>query len=75
MGVTGTENTLKALIITKTEAALTTKHGAVLTPNEIDIMAQGVADAVIPHFVSTVVINPGSFTTSSGPVSGVGAFV
>ena len=74
--VTGTENTLKALLITKIEAAVTTKHGSVLTPNEIDVLADGIAFSVIPHFVANVAINPGTFNVPAfGPVLGVGAFV
>jgi len=71
--LTGTENTLKALIDTDIKAAVLSNTGnPVATPNAIDSLAEGIANAIIPHYVSNTQVLPGTFSTVSGPVSGIG---
>ena len=71
--LTGTENTYKALIDTEIKAAVLSNTGnPVATPNAIISLAEGMANATIPHFVSNTQVLPGTFSTSSGPVSGIG---
>ena len=75
--VSGTENTLKALLITDIEAGILADCGAaVQTPNCISGLAAGIANAVIPHFVSNAQILPGSFNVPGfGAVVGIGAML
>ena len=71
--LTGTENTLKALIDTEIKAAVLSNTGnPVASPNAIDSLSEGVANAIIPHLISNAQVLPGTFSTSSGPVSGLG---
>jgi len=58
----------------KTELAIIAKHGAVMTPNEIDVMAEG-NTAHIVHFVSLMQVLPGSFSNIGGPVVGFGVLL
>lgn len=65
--LTGTESTLKSLLIAQIEAAI----GGVQEPNEIDGLAEGVANAIIPHLVTNVSIPLGIPVSVVDPISGV----
>ena len=75
--VTGTENTLKALIDTEIKAAILVNTGtAAASPNALDSISEGIANAIIPHFVGNADILPGTFAVSgSGPVTGIGLMI
>lgn len=79
MGLAGTENTLAAQIKTDIEARILVNEGVpVITPNGLVSLSEGIANAVIPHFLSNVQILPGSFQVSIPavfPVTGVGTFL
>jgi len=74
--VTGTENTLAALIKTEFDARITISLGSPpTTPNAIIELAEAFAFSVIPHFVSTADITPGTFTAGPDPVVGIGGLL
>ena len=69
--LTGSENTLKALLDTDIKAGILADCGtAVQTPNCILGLAAGIANATVPHLVSNIQVIPGSFN-----VPGFGAVV
>ncbi len=74
--LTGTENTLKALLDTEIRAAILAFTGsAVQTPNVIIALSEGIAEAVIPHFVSNTDVLPGTFNVATVPVVGIGTIL
>ena len=73
--LTGTENTLAALIETDIRAAILANTGnPAATPNALNSLSQGIANAIIPHIVSNTQVLPGSFTASVA-VTGIGALL
>lgn len=57
MSLTGSENTLKATLITEIENAILANTGfPVATPNAINSLAEGLANAVIPHFITNTIV-------------------
>ena len=75
MPLTGTENTLSALIQTEIKAAILANTGnAAATPNGLDSIGDGIANAVIPHFVANTSVLPGTFTATV-PVVGIGGLL
>ena len=74
--LTGSENTLSALIKTEMETAILADTGsAAASPNNLVSLGNGMAAAFIPHFVANVDITPGTFSTVSGPVTGIGGLL
>lgn len=76
--ITGQEATLKAMLISAITAGIAAECGyTVMTPNCINGLAKGIADAIIPFLVANVQVNsttvPGSglLDSMSGPVTGV----
>jgi hypothetical protein len=77
MPITGLESTLEALLVNTIKAGIAARCGvSPLTPNCIDGLAKGIADAIIPFLVANVQVNtttvPGAglIDSMSGPVSG-----
>lgn len=76
MPLTGTENSLSASIDSAIRAAITANEGtAPANPNVIDSLAEGIANAVIPHIVSNAQVLPGTFVAGANPVTGIGALL
>lgn len=74
--LTGTENTLSALIQSELSARILAATGqAPQSPNIIDLLADAISFAIIPHIVSNTDVLPGSFANGGGAVSGVGALL
>lgn len=76
--ITGQESTLKAMLISAITAGIAAECGyTVMTPNCINGLAKGIADAIIPFLVANTQVNtttvPGAglIDSVSGPVSGV----
>ena len=75
--LTGTETVLKSSLIAAIQAGVLADCGtSPISPNCINGLAKGIADAVIPHLVanievaSTTVPGTGLLDSVSGPVSG-----
>ena len=74
--LSGTENTLAALIQSELESKIQARFGyPPQTPNVLPELCQAISESVIPHCVSNTQVLPGSFSTSSGPVSGAGSLL
>ena len=72
--LTGTEAVLEAALIAAIQAGVLARCGLTpLTPNCIDGLSRGIADAIIPHLVTNTVVLPTSLLdSSSGSVTGTG---
>jgi hypothetical protein len=77
MPITGQESALTSALTSAITAAIESKLGnAVMTPEYIDALSQGIANAIIPFLVSNVLVTPlaaGALTSPSGSVTGVTA--
>lgn len=76
-GITGQEGLLRSMLISSITAAIAVECGyTVMTPNCINGLAKGIADAIIPFLVtntkvnSTTVPGAGLIDSISGPVTG-----
>lgn len=57
-GITGQEATLKAMLISAITAGIAAECGyTVMTPNCINGLAKGIADAIIPFLVANTKVN------------------
>lgn len=76
MPITGLEDTLKAQLISAIQAGIAAECGySVMTPNCINGLAKGIADAIIPFLVNNIQVNPGQHvttTTGDGSTDGPG---
>lgn len=76
MALTGSENTLSALIQSQLATRVTAIYGQPpQSPNIVNLLADALAFSIIPHFVSNAEVLPGSFANGGGPVGGVGALI
>lgn len=67
MPITGQESALKAALISSIQAGIAAACGySVMTPNCIDGLAKGIADAIIPFLVANIQVNVGQITLSAG---------
>lgn len=67
MPLTGTEAVLESSLIAAIQAGITANCGAApMSPNCITGLAQGIANAMVPHMVSNVQVDPGQ-TTAVAP--------
>lgn len=77
MPITGQESALTSALTTAITAAIEAKFGgSVGTPEYIDALSQGIANAIIPFLVTNVEVVPidaGSLTSPAGSVTGVTA--
>jgi len=77
MPITGNESALASALTSAITAAIEAKLGsAVQSPEYIDALSEGIANAIIPFLVSNTEVNPiaaGSLTSPSGAVTGVTA--
>lgn len=74
--LTGTENTLSALIQSNFSTQITSLTGAPpQAPNCIIQLANAMAMSIIPHLVTNTVVSAGSFVSPTGPVTGTGALL
>lgn len=74
--LTGTENTLAALIKSELESRINSTYGYnPQTPNAIDELTEAIAYAIIPHVISNTEVDPGTFAAGGDPVSGIGELV
>ena len=74
--LTGSENTLAAAIKTDLDARILASTGSpVATPNANKDLTDAIAFQIIPHFLSNAQVTPGTFSTSSGPVTGIGGLL
>lgn len=79
MPITGLESTLTSELITTITAAIETKYGhSIGTPEYIDALSAGIANAIIPFLVANTQVNTGQMVNvpasgleaPDGPVSG-----
>lgn len=74
MAITGQESALKSALTAAITAAIQTKLGSsVQSPQYIDALSEGIANALIPFLTSNVTVNPiaaGALTSPVGPVTG-----
>jgi hypothetical protein len=64
MPITGMESTLKSQLVAAIQAGIAAECGyAVMTPNCINGLAKGIADAIIPFLVANIQVNPGQAVT------------
>jgi len=74
--ITGQEGALKAALIAAIQAGIAAECGYVVTtPNCIDGLAKGIADALIPFLVANVEVNPGQVVPGSGLIDSVSGSV
>lgn len=60
MPITGQEATLKAALVAAIQAGIAAECGyAVMTPNCINGLAKGIADALIPFLTANTLVNAG----------------
>lgn len=74
-GITGMENTYKALLSTKIGKAITASTGtAPASPNNIGDLALGIAQATISFLTANAVVTipPGSIVTAGSPSTQTG---
>ncbi len=74
MPITGMEAALQAQLVAAIHAGIAAECGASpMTPNCIDGLAKGIADAIIPFLVANLQVNAGQAitgTVTSGPGAG-----
>ena len=72
--ITGKESDLASALTAAIRAAIEAKYGQPLgSPEYIDALSSGIANAIIPFLVANVTVNPipaGSLTSPAGGVTG-----
>jgi len=76
--ITGQEGALTSALNSAIIAAIEAQYGgSIMTPEYINALSAGIANAIIPFLVANVTVNatpvdPGSFSNSGGAVTGTG---
>ena len=70
MPITGTETTLTQLLVKQIKLSLNKRGNSQIDEKSIEGIAEGIANAIIPHLTANVTVNPGIAVVGSlGPGS------